>query len=59
MYLYSFILVLLTCSIDVCGFTSKIIKKSLLLPSKNPAKYNIIVFPGFDKKPYSYKNLCD
>ena len=45
--------------IYACGFKSKIIQKSLLLPSKNPAKYNIIFFPGYDKKPYSYKNLCD
>ena len=59
MHCFFHVCVLCAALIMTYGFKSKIIQKSLLLPSKNPAKYNIIVFPGFDKKPYSYKNLCD
>ena len=59
MHCFFHVCVLFAALIMTYGFKSKIIQKSLLLPSKNPAKYNIIVFPGFDKKPYSYKNLCD
>lgn len=59
MQVYTFLFVLFSCSICVGGFNQKMIKKSILFPSKKETKYNIILFPGFGKKPFSYKNLCD
>ena len=61
MQLYTFLFVLFSCSIFVGGFNQKMIKKSILFPSKKETKYNIILFPGFGKKPFAYKNnyhLC-
>lgn len=59
MHLYSVLFFLLTFSVGVCGFATKIIKNSVLFPSKKETKYNVVLFPGFGKKPFAYKNLCD